>query len=130
MLRLLRFLSWRHLQRHRLRTSLTFSGIVLGVAVIIAIGMVNRTLMSSFQRTIDLVAGKAVLQVTNGESGIRESLFPLIRDTPGVKDAAAAVEGFLPVLGFKGERLFVFGVDLLADSSIREHEFVGAPFGL
>ena len=128
MLRLFRFLTWRHFQRHRLRTSLTFLGIVLGVAVIVAIAIVNRTLMSSFQRTIELVAGKAVLQVANGESGVRESLFPLIRDTDGVRDAAAAVEGFLPVLGFKGERLFVYGVDLLTDFSIREHEFVGAPF--
>ena len=128
MVRLLRFITWRHVQRHRLRTCLTFLGIVLGVAVIVAIAMVNRTLMGSFQRTIELVAGKAVLQVANGESGVRESLFPVIRDTHGVKDAAAAVEGFLPVVGFKGERLFVYGVDLLTDFSIREHEFVGTPF--
>ncbi len=129
MIRLLRFLSWPHVRRHRLRTSLTFFGIVLGVAVIVAIAMVNRTLLSSFQRTIELVAGKAVLQVSNGESGIQESLFPVIRDTRGVKDAAAAVEGFLPVVGFTGEKLFVYGVDLLTDFSIREHQFIGTPFG-
>ena len=128
MVRLLRILTWRHFQRHRLRTFLTFLGIVLGVAVIVAIAMVNRTLVSSFRRTIELVAGKAVLQVANAESGIRESLFPVIRDTQGVKDAAAAVEGFLPVVGFKGERLFIYGVDLLTDFSIREHQFAGAPF--
>ncbi len=129
MLRLFRFLSWRHFQRHRLRTSLTFSGIVLGVAVIVAIAVVNHTLMSSFQRSIDLVAGKAVLQVENGESGVREALFPIIRDTPGVKDAAPAVEGFLPVVGFTGEKLFIYGVDLLSDFSMREHDFAGASFG-
>ncbi|MFQ5904516.1 MAG: ABC transporter permease, partial [Candidatus Binatia bacterium] len=130
MARLLHFLTWRHFRRHRLRTILTFLGIVLGVAVIVAIAVVNRTLISSFQRTIDLVAGKAVLQVTNGESGVMESLFPVIRDTGGVRDAAPAVEGFFPVVGFKGERLFVYGVDLLTDFSIREHQFVGAPFDL
>jgi putative ABC transport system permease protein len=126
---LLRFVSWRHIQRHRLRTLLTFLGIVLGIAVIVSIAVVNRTLISSFQRTIELVAGKAVLQVTNGESGIRDSLFPVIRDTQGVKDVVPAVEGFLPVVGFKGEKLFVYGVDFLTDSSIREHEFVGLGFG-
>jgi putative ABC transport system permease protein len=129
-LRLLRFITWRHFQRHRLRTFLTFLGIVLGVAVIVAIAIVNRTLVSSFQRTVELIAGKAVLQVTNGESGLRESLLPTIRDTQGVQDAAPAVEGFLPLVGFKGERLFVYGVDLLADSSVREHEFVGGQFAL
>ncbi len=130
MFRLLRFLTLRHFRRHRLRTLLTFFGIVLGVAVIVAIAIVNRTLVGSFQRTIDLIAGKAALQVENGESGFRESLFPAIRDTAGVRDAAPAVEGFLPLVGFKGEKLYVYGVDLLADSSIREHEFVGGPFAL
>ena len=42
MLRLLRTLSWRHVQRHRLRTLLTFLGITLGVGVIVAIAVVNR----------------------------------------------------------------------------------------
>lgn len=130
MVRLLHFLSWRHFLRHRLRTFLTFSAIALGVAVIVAIAGVNHTLLSSFERTIELVAGKAVLQVTNGESGIRESLFPIIRDTRGVREASGAVEGFLPIPEFKGERLYVYGVDLLTDFSIREHEFVGGLFGL
>jgi putative ABC transport system permease protein len=123
MLRPFRFVSWRHLQRHRLRTFLTFVGIALGVSVVVAIAIVNRTLATSFQSTIDKVAGKAVLQVTNGESGVRESVFPVIRDTPGVRDAAAAVESVLPVAGIEGERLYVYGVDLLTDFAIRDYRF-------
>ena len=128
MIRLLTTISWRHVTRHRLRTALTFFGIALGVAVIVAIAVVNRSLTSSFQSTIDQIAGKAVLQVANGESGIAESLFPIIRDTEGVQDAAAAVEGFLPVAGAPGERLFVYGVDFLTDSAIREHQFAETEF--
>ncbi len=127
-IRLLECITFPHLKRHRLRTCLTLLGIALGVAVITSISIVNRTLSFSFQRTIDLVAGKAVLQVVNAESGIRESLYPLIRDTEGVKDAAPTVEGFLPVVGFEGERLFVYGVDLLIDSFIRDYQFAGVPF--
>jgi ABC-type lipoprotein release transport system permease subunit len=67
-LRLLRTISWRHVRRHRVRTLLTFCGIAMGVAVIIAIALVNRSLTSSFQSTIDQIAGKAVLQVSNGEA--------------------------------------------------------------
>jgi putative ABC transport system permease protein len=129
MLRLLTTISWRHVRHHRLRTALTFFGIALGVAVIVAIAVVNRSLTTSFQSTIDRIAGKAVLQVANGESGIAESLFPIIRDTAGVRDAAAAVEGFLPVAGAPGERLFVYGVDFLTDFAIREHQFAEAEFG-
>jgi putative ABC transport system permease protein len=108
---------------------LTFFGIVLGVAVVIAIAVVNRSLTTSFQSTIDQIAGKAVLQVSNGESGITETLFPVIRDTLGVKDAAAAVEGFLPVLAARGERLYVYGVDLLTDFAVRDHQFAESSFG-
>ncbi len=115
MIRLLRSITLPHFKRHRLRTGLTLLGIVLGVAVITSISIVNRTLTVSFQRTIDLIAGKAVLQVANAESGVKETLYPLIRDTVGVKEAAPAVQGFLPIVGFKGERLFVYGVDLLTD---------------
>ncbi len=128
MLRLLRTVSWRHLKLHRVRTLLTFLGIALGVAVIVAIAIVNRSLTTSFQSTIDQIAGKAVLQVANGESGVREDLFPVIRDTPGVQDAAAAVDGFLPVSGVAAERLYVYGVDLLTDFAIRDHQFAGGGF--
>ena len=129
-LRLLRTVSWRHVRRHRVRTLLTLCGIAMGVAVIIAVALVNRSLTSSFQSTIDQIAGKAVLQASNGESGIAEPLFPLIRDTPGVRDAAAAVEAFLPVSGAAGERLYVYGVDLLTDFAIRDHHFAGAEFAM
>jgi putative ABC transport system permease protein len=128
MLRLLETVSWRHLKLHRLRTLLTILGIVLGVGVIVAIAIVNRSLTTSFQSTIDQIAGKAVLQVANGESGIREDLFPVVRDTAGVQDAAAAVDGFLPVSGAAAERLYVYGVDLLTDFAIRDHQFAGAGF--
>ena len=97
MLALLSTISWRHVRRHRLRTLLTFVGMALGVAVIVAIALVNRSLSTSFQATIEQIAGKAVLQVSNAESGMAESIFPTIRDTEGVQHAAAAVEGFLPV---------------------------------
>ena len=128
MLRLLTTISWRHARHHRLRTILTFFGIALGVAVIVAVGAVNRSLTTSFQSTIDQIAGKAVLQVANGESGIDENLSATIRDTPGIENAAPAVEGFLPVASAPGERLYVYGVDFLTDSTMREHQFSQGAF--
>ncbi|MSP36893.1 MAG: FtsX-like permease family protein [Deltaproteobacteria bacterium] len=129
MLRLLTTISWRHVRRHRLRTLLTFLGMALGVAVIVAIALVNRSLTTSFQSTIEQIAGRAVLQVSNSESGFAEALFPIVRDTDGVADVAAAVDGFLPVSGVPSERLYVYGVDLLTDFVMRDHQFVGADFG-
>ena len=130
MLRLLQAISWPHVRRHGIRSGLTFFGMVLGIAVIVAIASVNRSLTDSFQSTIDQIAGKAVLQVANGDVGVAESMYPRIRDTEGVKDAAAAVEGFLPVAGLPGERLYVYGVDLLTDFALRDHQFAGPEFGV
>jgi len=129
MLRLLKTISWRHARHHRVRTALTFLGMALGVAVIVAIALVNRTLTTSFQSTIEQIAGRAVLQVTNSESGMAESVFAIVRDTEGVQDAAAAVDGFLPVSGTRAERLYIYGVDLLTDFTMRDHRFAGAGFG-
>ncbi|MBM4298972.1 MAG: ABC transporter permease, partial [Deltaproteobacteria bacterium] len=129
MLRLLTTISWRHARHHGLRTWLTFLGMALGVAVIVAIALVNRTLTTSFQSTIEQIAGKAVLQATNSESGMAEAVLSLVRDTEGVQDVAAAVDGFLPVSGVRGERLYVYGVDLLTDFTMRDHQFAGAGFG-
>ena len=128
MFALLSTISWRHVRRHRLRTLLTFVGMALGVAVVVAIALVNRSLSTSFQATIEQIAGKAVLQVSNAESGIAESIFPMIRDTEGVQHAAAAVEGFLPVSGVERERLYVLGADLLTDSAVRDHQFTDSGF--
>ena len=109
MRRLLRTVSWRHAKRHRLRTALTFFGIALGVGVIVAIAVVNRSLTTSFQSTIDQIAGKAVLQVANGESGIAESLFPDSRH--GGRPRCGAGSGSFCGCRPTGERLYVYGVD-------------------
>src|SRR5215831_7964434 len=54
---LLRLLSWPYLRRHLLRWVLTLVGIVLGVAVFVAIHTANRSIFSAFDRTVDQIAG-------------------------------------------------------------------------
>jgi putative ABC transport system permease protein len=45
-----------------------------------------------------------------------------------VRDVAAAVDGFLPVSGVRSERLYIYGVDLLTDFAMRDHQFAGDGF--
>ena len=47
---LLRLLSWPYLRRHLLRWILTLAGIVLGVAVFVAIHTANRSIFRAFDR--------------------------------------------------------------------------------
>ncbi|MGH7822562.1 MAG: ABC transporter permease, partial [Candidatus Binatia bacterium] len=122
MKRVFRHLSLRHFAAHRLRTLFTVAGIALGVATIVGMRLMHESVSRGYERTIERIAGKAVMQVTNGEVGVPEELLEEIRRVPGVSAAVASVQGFVSVPGGRGERLYVFGVDLLADDELREYE--------
>ena len=120
-LHLIRLLIWRTLTRDRLRTLITVLGVSLGVAVALAIRLANDSVLDSFRHSLDHVAGKSRLQVTAGESGFDETLFPRITGTPGVAHAVPVVQAVTSIAGRPGEVLLVLGVDILSDGSVREY---------
>ena len=75
-LHVIRLLIWRSLARDRLRTLITLLGVALGVAVVLAIRLANDGVLESFKNSLDHVAGKSRLQVSAGEAGFDETLFP------------------------------------------------------
>src|SRR6516225_11649314 len=89
---LLRLLSWPYLRRHLLRWALTVAGIVLGVGVFVAMHTANRSVFSSFDRTIDQIAGATQLQVTTGEFGFDESILERVQAVPEVGVAVPVIE--------------------------------------
>ncbi len=119
---LIRLVAWRALTRDRLRSSVTILGVALGVAVVLAISLANDGVLDSFRRSIDHVAGKSRLQVTGGDAGIDERLFPRLARTPGVAQAVPLVQAITPVAGGDGDALLVLGVDILNDASVREYQ--------
>lgn len=124
MLRLLRFLTIRHLTEHRQRTLVTLFGVALGVAVLVAIRMTNVSTLNSFRETIVAISGKAVLQIVGDETGFNENLLIQVRKTRGIASAAPLVQSTAPIAG-TGDVVLIVGVDLVADSSIREYELQG-----
>ncbi|MBI2963701.1 MAG: FtsX-like permease family protein [Deltaproteobacteria bacterium] len=126
MIMALRRVSLRHLAAHKLRTLLTLGGIALGVATVVSMRLMHESVSRSYERTVEKIAGKAALEITNGEGGVPEELLAEVRQLPGVGVAAASVQGFVPLPGHGGERLYVFGVDLLADQELRDYQFGAA----
>ncbi len=124
LLNLLRYVTLAQWRQHALRTVLTTIGLALGVAVIVAMRLVNGTVFASIRDSVDDVAGRAVLSVTNGQAGVPEELLDRVRAVPGVKAAAALIldSGLVLDHAQKGERLQVFGVDYLADSQVRSYD--------
>ncbi|MFQ5880944.1 MAG: FtsX-like permease family protein [Candidatus Methylomirabilales bacterium] len=120
----------RGLQHSPLRTTLTAFGIAIGVAVFVAIQLANHSILASFQRTINAVAGRSTLQVTAGELGFDETLLLKVREVEGVKSAAPLIVNIAPVHGQKGEVLLALGVDLLAEEAFREYRLTGQDEGV
>jgi putative ABC transport system permease protein len=113
--RLLVGVSVPRLREHRLRTSLTIVGIALGVAVLIAVALINRSILKSVATTIGDVAGKADLQMSAASSGFDETLSERVRAVPGVYKAAVILEQTVTIRDPRagGERLLLLGVDFL-----------------
>jgi putative ABC transport system permease protein len=121
-LSLLRLISWRHLIDHPLRSVLTVIGVTVGVATMIGVSSINRTVMGAFRSTIDLIAGKTDLVVAGASTGFEDTFVDEVRKVPGVGHANGGFTTIAPVQGSPGESLFVMGVDFLDDGFFRSYE--------
>ena len=81
-----------HLRRHAARSLVTICGVMLGVAVLVAVQLAQRTVMASVRAAVDDLAGKADLQVAAGRAGIDERMEEVLRAIPGVFKVAPVVQ--------------------------------------
>jgi len=123
---LLRLLSLPYLRRHLLRWTLTLAGIVLGVAVFVAMHTANRSIFAAFDKTVDQIAGSTQLQVSAGEFGFDESVLERVQAVPEVGIAVPVIETTVDTK-IPGEgNILVLGVDLTGDRSLRDYELQDA----
>ena len=125
-MRLFRLLSWPYLRRHVLRWTLTVAGIVLGVAVYVAMNTVNASVQGAFSDTVQHIAGATQLQVTSGEFGFDESVLERVQAVPEVGIAVPAIEATVET-GLPGEgSMLILGIDMTGDSSLRDYSLESA----
>jgi putative ABC transport system permease protein len=129
MFHLLRLVSLRHLFGSPLRTVLTLVGVAVGVATMIGIAAINRTVLDAFRSTVDTIAGKADLTVAGSQSGFDDGLVDQVRAVPGVLHASGGLTVIAPVHGEPGTSLYVMGVDLLDDGHFRTFQAKGRDIG-
>jgi len=114
----LRLFYWqvvRYAARHPLLAVLNVASIALGVSVYLAIQIANQSADRALRAGVDLVAGKADLEV-RGE--MSDATFAKIKKLPGVRAATPLVEGLVTLPQLKGEYLQILGLD----------PFTNAPF--
>lgn len=138
-------LAFRNLWSRKSRTLLTITGIVLGVAVVLAIAITNESTLASIRRIFDEASGRAHLVITSnsatgepfdGSTLLRVSRVPGVRQVvPSVSHktllAADAAEWGLSfsVAGTStANDLLIFGVDPAVDRTVRDYELVAGNF--
>ncbi len=120
---LLRLISWPYVRRHILRTVLTTTGIVLGVAVFVALHTANQSVLFAFNNTIDRIAGKTQLQVTAGEAGFSEDVLETVQGAESVSVAVPVIEAVVDTRTAGQGSLLVLGTDMTGDRSLRDYDF-------
>jgi putative ABC transport system permease protein len=116
----------RTAKRHPVLLLLNILSIAMGVAVFLAIQIANRSAAQSFRAGIEMVAGRANLEV---RGSIDERVLPEISALPGVRAAAPVVEALLTLPGHPGEYLRVVGLDPFSARELRTFDLLGADQG-
>src|SRR5689334_7576531 len=118
MLTLLRKVSFRAHRAAPGRIALMLGGIATGVALIAALGIINRTVVANFRTMLERAAGKAALQVTlgTGEVGFDEAVVDAVGADSDVAHAFGLLRGTLVAADESREVLQLFGIDLGTDA--------------
>lgn len=113
----------RTVAHHPVLLALNIASVALGVAVFLSIQIANRSASQSFRAGIEMVAGRANLEV---RGSIDEAVFPAISKIDGVRAAAPVVESVVTIPGHPGEYLRIVGLDPFSGRELRTFELLGA----
>lgn len=112
----------RYLRRHPLLGLLNILSVALGVSVYLATQIANQSASRAFAASVDLVAGKAELEISAPTRRLPETVLPQVTAVRGVSSATPIVEGFVSLPDFRGDYLEVLGIDIFTNAAFRTFE--------
>ncbi len=117
---LLRTYSWQELRRHPWRSAAAALAVMLGVALALAVHLINASALSEFSSAVRSVNGQPDLELRATRGGFDEALYERIATDPRVDLANPVLELATNVVTADGRRvpLRVVGVDALAAAAI------------
>jgi len=107
-------LSLRFLKGSPGLTLLNIITIAIGISVPIAIELANHSVLSAFRSTLDVVTGKANLEITGNGTRFDEQAFRTVKLTDGITAASPSVEGVVSIPDFPDEYLRILGIDIFS----------------
>ncbi len=104
-------------------------GIALGVAVFVSIQIANRSSERAFRAGVDVVAGRAHLEVSAPTGLLDETLFPKLAAAEGVIAATPILEKLVTLPGQTGEYLRLLGIDVFSNRPFSTFKIGGGSVG-
>lgn len=111
-------LAYRNIMRQRSRTVLTFTGILIGIAAIVALGSISEGIRGMVQEELSLISGKVTVVQAGSEmmtgatgSDITEDQIDELYDIPGVKDVVPMTYHVPTSLGVPVPSWYIIGIE-------------------
>ncbi|MBI2190968.1 MAG: FtsX-like permease family protein [Planctomycetes bacterium] len=117
-------LVWRYQRQDGVRVGVTLLGVALGVSVVVAIRLANRSVLESFRDSVDRVAGRANLQIAGDGFPFDERILEQLEWLLPLAEIAPAVTGTVTLRDRPQEVLEILGVDLLRDGRARDYRLL------
>ena len=127
---LLRIAAVRNLRAQPLRSALTTIGTACGVALFVAIEIINASTLRYFGDGVRAMAGGAALTLSAGQAGFARGVLEKVSTIPGVHAAVPSIEAVahtVPRHETEPGLLAVLGVDPVLEPLARTHRAEGAP---
>ena len=109
----------RTVRRHRMLALFNVLSIALGIAVYLAIRIANESATRAFSGAVDLVAGKAHIEL---RGDVDETLWPQVERVPGVAAVTGVIEAVAALPEWPGEYLRLTGVEVISGAKFRTFE--------
>jgi len=103
---------------HKTLTLLNIAALAVGVGAIVAIQTVNETALRSFRASLDLVAGRPDFTVEGQGFRLPETLLPIVRADPAVREATPVIQVVASLPAYPGEFLHLVGVDPFSNGDL------------
>ncbi len=96
-------------------------GIMLGVAVVIAVDLANASASRAFDLSTEAVTGRATHQISGGPEGLDEALYTRLRLSGAVQAEAPILSQYVTSPQSPGVPLQLLGVDPFAEAPFRSY---------
>jgi len=110
--------SLRFMAHHKWQSWLTFTGIALGVTMVVAVDLANSSARRAFSLSLESVTGNVTHQIIGGPKGIDETIYSRLRRELAIRSSAPMVTGRVEI---RDQAFRLIGSDPFSEAQLDRH---------